>query len=87
MVCHQISHNVCFALGQYLRFEENRIEEEVEELRGKMEVQIRSGLVSCVWEQKAVGENERYWNPHDPLMPIRLWELVVLWLVQKIYKR
>lgn len=56
MVCHQISYSRCFALGQHLRFEETRIEEEVEELRGKMEIQIRSGLVSCVWEQKAVGK-------------------------------
>lgn len=40
MACHQISYSRCFALRQYLRFEETRIEEEVEELRGKMEIQI-----------------------------------------------
>ena len=37
--------------------------------------------------RKRWGENERYWNPHGPFMPARLWHLGVPLLVQEIYGR
>jgi hypothetical protein len=48
MVNHNISYNRRFALGQCLQYEKTRIDEGVEELRGEMEMQIRSVLVSGV---------------------------------------